>query len=290
MVVTDTVPAPFVVTGVSSGSGTCIATGNLVTCALDPLPAGATWAITVQVAVPADAPAGTFTNTATVAGIGDVDPSNNVANQPTTIGEPVGSADLSLTKTVDDASPQEGDTITYSVTVTNAGPDDATGVRVTDVLPGGLTFVFASVGTGSYDQGTGVWDVGALTVGETATLVIQALVDAGTAGTTITNVAVVSGADQSDPNPGDEADSAPIDVQNTGGSNGGGTGGDTAFTGLPGGPGPIVWLAVLAVLGLAALTSSRRGSFRLARTATVSASTGSSPPARFLAAPFFYER
>ncbi len=294
VVVTDTVPAPFVVTGVSTGSGSCIATGNLVTCALDPLPAGATWAITVQVAVPADATPGTFTNTATVAGIGDVDPSNNAASQPTTIGQLVGSADLSVAKTVDDPSPQEGDTITYTVTVTNAGPDDATGVQVTDVLPAGLTFVSAAASQGSYDQGTGVWDVGALAVGETATLVIQVQVDAGTAGTTITNVAAVSGADQADPNPGDEADTAPIDVQNAGGSNGGGTGGDTAFTGLPGGPGPIVWLAVLAMLGLVALATSRRGSFRRGRpsTATASdrASTASSPPGRFLATPFFFEQ
>ncbi len=56
----------------------------------------------MQVTVPDDAPAGTFTDTATVTGIGDVDPSNNAASQPTTIGELVGSSDLSLAKSVDD--------------------------------------------------------------------------------------------------------------------------------------------------------------------------------------------
>ena len=65
-----------------------------------------------------------------------------------------------LTKTVSDATPNVGDTITFTVTLTNTGPDAATGVQVTDLLPAGLTFVSADPSQGTYTAATGLWDVG----------------------------------------------------------------------------------------------------------------------------------
>jgi len=65
-------------------------------------------------------------------------------------------ADLSVTKTVSDATPNVGDQITFTVTLNNAGPDDATGVQVTDLLPAGLSFVSATPGQGTYDSNTGL--------------------------------------------------------------------------------------------------------------------------------------
>jgi uncharacterized repeat protein (TIGR01451 family) len=53
-------------------------------------------------------------------------------------------ADLSLVKTSAPATPVLGQPLTYTLTVTNAGPDTAEGVMVTDVLPAGLTFNSAS--------------------------------------------------------------------------------------------------------------------------------------------------
>ena len=47
--------------------------------------------------------------------------------------------DLHVAKTVDDATPDEGQTITYTVTVTNNGPARATNVSLDDVLPAGIT-------------------------------------------------------------------------------------------------------------------------------------------------------
>ena len=189
---TDSIPGVLTVSGVtSSGTGTCLTTGQTIVCGIDPLAAAATWTVTVQVGVPLGTPSGTVTNTATVSGTGDTDLTNDSASQTTTIGEIVGSADLTITKSVDDASPQEGDTLTYIVTVANGGPVDATGVEVTDALPAGLTFVSAIATQGSYKASSGVWSVGSLAVGEAAGLQIRAGVDDGTAGTTITNRALV---------------------------------------------------------------------------------------------------
>jgi uncharacterized repeat protein (TIGR01451 family) len=56
-------------------------------------------------------------------------------------------ADLAILKSVSDSKPNNGDTITYTVKVANTGPDTATGVFVTDVLPGGLTFDSSSART-----------------------------------------------------------------------------------------------------------------------------------------------
>ena len=74
-------------------------------------------------------------------------------------------ADLSVTKTVSDATPNVGDQITFTVTLSNQGPDAATGVQVTDLLPAGVSFVSATPSQGTYDSTTGLWDVGALANG-----------------------------------------------------------------------------------------------------------------------------
>ncbi len=72
-------------------------------------------------------------------------------------------ADLSVAKTVDNSTPLEGDTIVYTVTLTNNGPLDATGVSLSDVLPAGLNYAGddAAVSGTFYDSATGVWTVGA---------------------------------------------------------------------------------------------------------------------------------
>jgi uncharacterized repeat protein (TIGR01451 family)/fimbrial isopeptide formation D2 family protein len=115
------------------------------------------------------------------------------------------SADLVVTKTVSNATPNVGDTITYLITVTNNGPDAATGVRMTDTFPtAGLDFVDADPSQGSYNAGTGIWEVGSLASGASATLEITAEVlpppTPGVAPPTQTNVAVVTG-NEPDPDP-----------------------------------------------------------------------------------------
>jgi large repetitive protein len=107
-------------------------------------------------------------------------------------------ADLAVTKTVDDPTPHLGEVVTFTVTLANLGPSDATGVQVTDLLPAGLTFVSDTTSQGTYDSTTGLWDLQNVPFNSSQTLQIQARVDSTN---TLTNLAAVSHSDQPDPNP-----------------------------------------------------------------------------------------
>jgi len=48
--------------------------------------------------------------------------------------------DLAIVKSVDDNTPNIGQIITFTMDVTNAGPDDATDVTITDIVPAGFTY------------------------------------------------------------------------------------------------------------------------------------------------------
>jgi len=89
-------------------------------------------------------------------------------------------ADLAVSMTVDKARPKAGETVVFTVRVVNNGPDAATGVRVTDQLPPRLMFVSSSASQGSYASSTGIWTVGSLDVGQSATLAITATVNSTT--------------------------------------------------------------------------------------------------------------
>jgi uncharacterized repeat protein (TIGR01451 family) len=141
--------------------------------------------------------AGAQTNTATIAHSDQFDP--NAANNQASATETPQQADLALAKTVDNASPNVGDTVTFTVTLTNNGPDPATGVTIHDLLPSGLTFVSATPSQGTYDSSAGTWVVGTVTSTTLQTLQIQAKVVSPAART---NTATISHADQFDPDAG----------------------------------------------------------------------------------------
>ncbi len=105
--------------------------------------------------------------------------------------------DLSITK-VDSRDPSRaGRDLTYTMTVTNNGPNPATGVTVTDTLPSGLSARSSSASQGSCSGTTTVTcALGDLASGASATVTI--VVRPSSAGK-ITNTASVSG-NQPDPN------------------------------------------------------------------------------------------
>jgi uncharacterized repeat protein (TIGR01451 family) len=118
-------------------------------------------------------------------------------------------ADIAVTKTVSNAAPVVGDEDVYTITAHNNGPLAATGVTVTDVLPNGVVFVGSTASQGSYDPSSGLWTVGSLAVGGTATVHIT--VRLGTTGV-IKNTATKSGETQIDPVPANNASSVTITV------------------------------------------------------------------------------
>lgn len=107
-------------------------------------------------------------------------------------------ADLSLAKTVSSASPLSGSNITYTLTVASGitSTRTATSVQVTDQLPAGVTYLSHS-GPGTFTPSTGIWQVGSLAPGASASLTITARVTA-TAGATILNTAEITASSQPD--------------------------------------------------------------------------------------------
>jgi uncharacterized repeat protein (TIGR01451 family) len=79
-------------------------------------------------------------------------------------------ANIRITKSVNDATPAVGTNVTFTVAARNLGPDNATGVQVRDLLPAGVTFVSATPSQGTYNAGTGLWNIGNLANGATVTL------------------------------------------------------------------------------------------------------------------------
>ncbi len=112
--------------------------------------------------------------------------------------------DLGVFKSIDNLEPLTNETVTFTITASNFGPELATGVIVTDTLPSGYTYVGSSASTGSYDHVTGEWNIGSLGYGASETLTITATVmDEGN----YTNFATIAG-NEEDPNPDNNTSSA----------------------------------------------------------------------------------
>lgn len=90
--------------------------------------------------------------------------------------------DLSIQKNVNNTTPNIGDTLTFTLDVTNIGPDEATDLQVTDQIPAGFSYVAASMAGGdvrddSSPTGTGLtWTINSLTSSTTVSLTFQATV------------------------------------------------------------------------------------------------------------------
>lgn len=80
-----------------------------------------------------------------------------------------GGADLSTSVSTSSFIPFVGNLVTTTVEVTNSGPQASTNVSVSAPLPAGLAYDSDDSG-GDYNSSTGIWTVGNIAVGETATI------------------------------------------------------------------------------------------------------------------------
>ena len=198
---TDTLDELVAFVSATPSQGTCSTTTGTVTCAIGSL--------ANDVAEPMQ-----ITNQVSVSGT-ETDPvgSNDSATEQTTV-VPAGPAmaDLAVTKS-DTPDPvfSGGPQLTYSITVTNNGPDGATNVLLVDTLPAEVTFDAATPSAGDCDQVATAGEVtcrlGSLASGNNMTVTVVVTPDTVTAATSITNTVTVS-ATEEDPNLGNNAASA----------------------------------------------------------------------------------
>jgi uncharacterized repeat protein (TIGR01451 family) len=140
---------------------------------------------------------GPLSNTATVSSsTSDPNTANNGATATTTVNQPATHADLSITKGDAPDPVTAGSNVTYTLTVSNAGPDAAAAVTVSDPLPAGVSFVSASSSVGSCSgTATVSCSLGTLNSGASATVTIVVTANSGP----LSNTATVSSS-TSDPN------------------------------------------------------------------------------------------
>ena len=193
--VSDTLPGGLTPTAAAGTGWSCLVAGQTVTCTRsDALGALSNYpAITITVSV-AQAAAASLLNTATVSGGNELNTANDTASDITAI---VSSSDLGITKTASPNPIKQGNVLTYTLTVTNTGPTNATNVTVTDTLPSTVSYISATPSQGSCSQagGTVTCLLGTMNSGGSATITI--LATAVTPSSAVNTASVT--ADQPDP-------------------------------------------------------------------------------------------
>ena len=207
---TDSLPAGITYTTDTTTQGSYNSATGLWT--IGSLADGATATITLSGTVDVGEGGNTITNVTTAATGDQPDPS--------TVGDDLEEAvvienlaDLVTEKTLisGDATPAEGDSVTFQIEVTNIGAAQATGVSLIDQLPSGITFTGSSVTQGVYNASTGVWDIGIINNGSDAIITLTGTVDIGEGGNTITNITTAASGDQTDPSTvGDDLEEAVV--------------------------------------------------------------------------------
>jgi DHA3 family macrolide efflux protein-like MFS transporter len=211
VVVSDTLPAGLIFRAAtpSQGSG-CAESGGVVTCELGTLVNGTSATITIVGSIGVST-TGIITNKAVVKS-NEIDPQqldNVLARENVVYAE----ANLSLRASAPETV-TAGMSLTYTLTLTNNGPLDATHVTLSDMLPLGVTLLFSSTDRpggscdAAPDTASGAGDIvtchlGSLNSGRVAWVILGVAVDPATT-EMLVNIADVT-ADENDLNPLDNS-------------------------------------------------------------------------------------
>ena len=134
---------------------------------------------------------GVITNTATVS---SPTPDPNLANNTSTVETPVSAvvADIAVVKTASPSPATPGEVLTYTLVVTNFGPNAAESVLLTDVIPSSVLNPQFSLDNGvTFQPWTGSLNLGTLALEQVVTIIIRGTISQTATGV-ITNTAVVS--------------------------------------------------------------------------------------------------
>lgn len=195
VVMNDTLPAAFLFDSINAPGWTCttpaVGSSGTVNCTIAQF--GSSGTITIQGHTASSAPAHTLTNSADVSA--STEPSTHSASASTNITR---SADLTISKS--SSALVAGTDVTYTISVVNNGPNDASSAAFADTLPSGLTFQSLNAPGWSCTTpavgGTGTINCTMATLATgSSTITLVAHIPAATpAGTTIANTATVSSA------------------------------------------------------------------------------------------------
>jgi uncharacterized repeat protein (TIGR01451 family) len=209
VVLSDTLPAGSVFVSMTQTAGTDGFTltqsgGNATETATANIASGSSDTFSLVVSAPGSLANGAaFNDTASVtASNPDPNTANNTATVTGSIVNNNPNADLSVSMS-GPSSGNEGDTVTYNITVTNAGPSNAGSVVLTDTLGSILSFKSATASQGTFSQSgsTVTFNMGTINSGgsATASVTVQAIED----GSTSDSASVTSA--NADPNTGNNS-------------------------------------------------------------------------------------
>lgn len=170
VVVTDTLP-DYTIDNSQNWSGFNVSQNNqTITWTIGSMNLGDT--LTLPIKVNRIQNGSNFLNTATVTST-STDP--NSSNNSSSAIASTASADLAITKVANKTAPAIGESVSFTVKVTNLGPDAASGVTVNDAVPSGYTVTSVTPSTGAYTSPN--WTIGTLALNATATLTVNATVN-----------------------------------------------------------------------------------------------------------------
>jgi uncharacterized repeat protein (TIGR01451 family) len=190
VVLTDPVPEGLQYIGANTSQGVLSYENGTLTARIGTLNVGQVATITVRANT---SRAGTFTNIATVKG---AEPEsrldNNTARAQVVVTAPIIRTDLEIQKSVSPTRAAVGQGALYTIVVRNNGPQPASNVVMNDPIPAGLEYVSATASKGTVSQAGSIVsaNIGALAVGESATITVR--VNTTRAGT-FNNTATVAG-------------------------------------------------------------------------------------------------